>query len=380
MQKKFLFGVTLGVAAVTVIIILAVRGAQLAGGEQSEAALVNGVLAESVRHDGRDYIVPPTLVYDSLQKSDALPSLQNPAVTSIANMDGVLGDDVFGIDVAVDGTHRFYPYQILNWHYVINDTFGDKTLAVTYDPLTASAMVFERSAEEKFSATGFIYENSMLLGDGANDWWQTRGIAVIGPRAGDTLATYPSEVLSWGDWKDAYPNGEVLSDETGFARDYARHPYGGYDAAFTVYFPVGTTDTRIEGLKSRVFGVVLDGQAMAFVNTLLKQVTVANESVGGNAVVGMYDPEQEIVRVFRSTVDGQLLTFIYDEDGEEIVDNETGSIWSTTGIATSGELRGTQLAQVQTSSMFWFAWSSAYADTMIAAASLLAEPAENVVE
>ena len=36
-------------------------------------------------------------------------------------------------------------------------------------------------------------------------------------------------IVSWGEFKAAFPKGKVLSRETGHNRDYGSNPYAGYD-------------------------------------------------------------------------------------------------------------------------------------------------------
>lgn len=381
MQKKFLVATTLGVAIVVFVVLSLVRASVMAPKE--EAVLTGGLLAAPIEVRGTSYLIPSDEVYDSGRTAEDVPPITAPVFTTAAVIDNALADDVYGIDVEVNGKHRFYSNQMLNWHYVVNDTFEGKDIAVTFDVLTGSSMVYERTLSGttlSFAATGKVYESSMLLGDGeGNNWWMTRGVAVSGPRVGTSLTVYPSTVMMWGAWRDAYGDtGEVLSGETGYVRDYMRHPYGAYDNAMTVYFPMHTIDSRIEGTKWWTFGLARNGEAMAFTRKLLSEVHVTNETLGGEALVALYDADFAVARVFAATTpDGQQLTFAYDEEKERITDNETGSVWSATGVATSGTLRGTALTEYGTQPMFWFAWASMYPNTAIAADATLHEDTAN---
>ena len=61
---------------------------------------------------------------------------------------------------------------------------------------------------------------------------------------------------------------------------------------------------------------------------------------------------------FLAEANGQQLTFEL-QDGS-IVDGETGSKWSLTGEAISGELEGTQLEPLAIRTAFWFSYASAF--------------------
>lgn len=136
-------------------------------------------------------------------------------------------------------------------------------------------------------------------------------------------------------------------------------------------------DSRIEGAKWQIFGLTLSGEEMAFALNILKKTGVANETVGGMAVTSIYDAERDVVRVFYGTVEKQSVTLQYDNAKKRITDAETGSVWNTQGLATSGTLKGVQLEEVTTQPMFWFAWVSAYPQTKIAAESALSENSSN---
>src|SRR3989339_602425 len=178
-----------------------------------------------------------TLIETGLSVSE-IPAINEPKFIDVASSDDVLGDDLFGIDFEIMGVHRFYPIQILNWHQVVNDSFGVEQIAVTFDPLTYSPAVYSRIVNGKIislNASGLVYNNnSILVDDEGNQWLQLTGKNI---NTNSQLEELPSSFMSWADWKVAYPNGEVLSTETGSVRDYTRHPYGAYDTAKTIFFP-----------------------------------------------------------------------------------------------------------------------------------------------
>ena len=65
--------------------------------------------------------------------------------------------------------------------------------------------------------------------------------------------------------------------------------------------------------------------------------------------------------MFDPILDGRKLTF--RPDSGNIVDNETGSIWSILGRATEGPLTGEELVPVVHDNNFWFAVAAFKPDT-----------------
>ena len=62
---------------------------------------------------------------------DGIPALVNPGFVDVGDAQ-VPADDVMGILLDIDGDVRYYPYNILVWHEVVNDEVGGKPVLVTF--------------------------------------------------------------------------------------------------------------------------------------------------------------------------------------------------------------------------------------------------------
>jgi hypothetical protein len=60
--------------------------------------------------------------------------------------------------------------------------------------------------------------------------------------------------MTFAEFQKSYPNGEVLSKDTGYFRSYGRIPYGSYDENDSLYFPVKNQDLRFH--KKELFYIV----------------------------------------------------------------------------------------------------------------------------
>ena len=67
--------------------------------------------------------------------------------------------------------------------------------------------------------------------------------------------------------------------------------------------------------------------------------------------------------LFSRIVDGRTLTFI--AEGEQFMDEETGSVWLISGEAISGEFEGTSLDRIEHLDTFWFSWSTYQPETVL---------------
>jgi hypothetical protein len=82
-----------------------------------------------------------------------------------------------------------------------------------------------------FGTSGKLYKGDLLMYDRQTHslWAQMEGRAVVGNRAGTRFPRVPANTIAYEDFKAIFPQGRVLSRETGHQRAYGRNPYSGYD-------------------------------------------------------------------------------------------------------------------------------------------------------
>ena len=316
------------------------------------------------------------------QVKDGIPALDDAKFDSIARADEFLVDREPVIAVEINGDARAYPLGILTRHEISNDVIGGVSVAVTFCPLCNSAIAFEREfggVLYNFGVSGFLRNSDLIMFDRQTEtWWQQfTGEAIVGELTGTLLEVVPTSVVSWGDFKAAYPDGQVLSRDTGFGIDYGFNPYAGYDSDEDPFLFTGEPDTRLSPIE-RVVAVEINGEPVAYPFTLLQELRIVEDTIGGERVVVFHQPgtasalaEPDIADardigasgVFRPEAAGQSLTFRID--GDRFVDNETGSTWSILGKATAGPLVGEELVPVAHGDHFWFAWAAFKPDTRI---------------
>jgi hypothetical protein len=317
---------------------------------------------------------------------DGIPAVDSPVFETIDAARGWLTDRSPVISLAINGSARAYPLAILIWHEIVNDTLGGAPVVVTFCPLCNTALVFERQLDtttHDFGTTGNLRYSDLVMYDRQTEsWWQqATGEAIVGKLTGARLRFVPAQIVSLADFVRAHPDGDVLSRETGFQRDYGQNPYPGYDEAGAIPFLFeGVVDGRLAP-KERVVTVGMGAEATAFPFSELRKTGVASGTADGQPVVvfwapgtasaldsGAIDDGADIgaTGVFRPELDGEPVTFRRD-GGEEspITDLETGTTWSVTGLATAGPLVGAQLEPVPHGNHFWFAWAAFSPDTVI---------------
>ncbi len=314
---------------------------------------------------------------------DGIPPLDNPQFESIADADAWLESVQPVVSLEINGEAKAYPLAILTWHEIANDTLGGVPVSVTFCPLCNSAVAFDRRVGGEtltFGVSGNLRHSDLVMWDRQTEsWWQQlTGEGIVGAYAGHQLTLLPAQIVSWLDFKTAFPNAEVLSRETGYSRDYGRNPYGGYDRADQSPFLFrGRPDERLLPME-RVAALILDGQPLAFPFLALEQDPAVNYSVNGRDIVVLFQTgtasaldqsriadskDVGSIGVFDANLDGQTLTFRPEADG--FTDNETGSVWNVLGQAVSGPLEGKALTPIVHGSHFWFAWAAFAPETIV---------------
>ena len=335
--------------------------------------------ADFTRHS-----VPYSDILSGGPPKDGIPAIDDPTFVTVSEADEWLEDVEPVIFFQIGDDARVYPIQIFMWHEIVNDTVGDMPVVITFCPLCNTAIAFERTVDNKvfdFGTTGRLrYSNLIMYDRQTETWWQqATGEAIVGELTGVQLAFRPASIIAWADFKANYPDGKVLSRETGFNRAYGDNPYVGYDDVNRPPFLYRGPDTPGElPPVARVLTIDLNGEAVAYPYDVLQQVQVVNDVVGGTNIVVLWamgtasaldagtvagGRDVGAANAFARDLDGQPLTF--SSIGSQIVDNETGSAWDVLGRAVSGSLVGKQLTPVVAVNHFWFSWAAFKPETRV---------------
>lgn len=279
--------------------------------------------------DGVKHSVPLDEIIGGGPPKDGIPSIDQPKFVAVPAAD-FLTDAEPGLALDLDGVARFYPFQILVWHEIVNDTINGKRILITYCPLCLSGIVFDpvvKGERVLFGTSGKLWNSNLVMYDRKTDslWSQILGEAIVGEMTGTKLTVHPSDQIRFGDFKKKYPRGEVLSRDTGATRFYGQDPYGDYYTKPGTYFSLSHKDNRL-GEKEFVLGIVVNGKAKAYWPAAVKNVGTLEDKFQGKTIVVKYDSEIDAVRLFEKKPDGTQTRL-----------NPFGS--------------------------FWFAWAAAHPDT-----------------
>lgn len=316
------------------------------------------------------------------QTKDGIPAISDPKFLAVSEA-SFLKDREPVVAFEFNGDARAYPLQILIWHEIVNDFVGGEPVLITFCPLCNTAIAFERRVEGsvlEFGVSGFLRNSDLIMFDRDTEtWWQqATGEGIVGHFTGTRLELLPSVIVSWQDFRETFPEGKVLSPNTGFARPYGENPYIGYDDIdSTPFLFSGKSDSRLQAME-RVVTIEFEDETAAYPFSRLESTFVVHDSVGGQAVVIFFKPgtasaldkssianSKDIgsAAVFVPSVAGRSLTFRVKD--KVFVDDETGSTWDIFGKAIAGPLQGEALPPVVSGNHFWFAWAAFQPETRI---------------
>jgi hypothetical protein len=333
----------------------------------------SGVLSSDGPNEDRSGIAPPTkgtrlrlpadpgALRSEAQSGgppkDGIPSIDDPIFETgdVSLLDP--GDPVFGL--RRNGVAKAYPQSVLVSHEICNDTVGGDPVAVTYCPLTGTAMGFERG-ETTFGVSGRLLNNNLIMYDrGTESWWPQVLASSIPSPWND--ATEPASLrefrliwTTWERWRDQHPDTEVLTGGRDALGDYGSDPYGtynprgGYYGGGSTNFPRLNPDDRF-GTKRVFIGTrTRDGAAAFLKDSLREKGTIAGD-LDGDPIVAVYDPHLDTAYVYRNP-------------GGATVTLENGQ-------ATMGESAhdpdALPLERVYAFDAMWFAWSGFYPHTNV---------------
>ncbi|NKB66032.1 MAG: DUF3179 domain-containing protein [Candidatus Latescibacteria bacterium] len=301
---------------------------------------------------------------------DAIPPLPYPnfigaAAALVAPDDWVLG-------VYLEGEAYAYPINILNFHEIATHQIGQRRIIVTYCPLTNSGALIE-GTDHSFGNTGALYNNNVVMYDTqTRSFWSQMALGCIfGERAGEHLDLMPIVQTTWESWQRLFPNTRVLSEHTGYSRNYQVNPYRAfeYDRNTDIFFPQETPIDRRLHPKQMVYGLARKGEALAYPYDLLGQRDLANHHFAGRDILILFDGEAQMAVGFERALGDRRLDFALlsvPADGPPLfTDSQTGSTWNIMGFAIDGPLAGQQLTPIAAYSAYWFGWAGFWPNSEI---------------
>ena len=318
-----------------------------------------------------DWLIPRAQIINRGIESDSLPPISSPAFVSGTQVNYKDNDRVIAVNIL--GEFRVYPEKILGYHEVVNDVIKNKNVAITYSPLTGTAMAWDvtnlQGITTTFSATNYLYNCNDILYDekAASYWQQMYSKCVAGDYSGFQVTNLGVLETTWGNWKSMFPAAKVLSTATGFSYNYNVDPWAGYDKVDSLPFFTSPVDNRLP-LKERVLGLVVGDRAKIYrLSSFADSLSLIEDNFQGLSVVLAGSKSRDFIVCFeRRVTDGPELEFTVDTEASNIVMIDTeGTKWDIFGNGVDGPGRGQRLIIPTAMIGYWFAFGAMYPDALI---------------
>jgi hypothetical protein len=326
-------------------------------------------------------LVGPEEIRSGGPPKEGIPALENPEFTTPKEADAWIGAREPVLLLRRHGSVKIYPLQILMWHEIVNDTIGGEAVAVTFCPLCNTGIAFSRRIDGRlldFGTTGRLRNSNLIMYDRQTEsWWQQAdGKAIAGEYTGSVLGQLPVQRSSWQDAREAFPEAQVLSRNTGFTRAYGRNPYRGYDTGGRSPFLYDGPAPPERDPVARVLQLSHAGESAVFSYEELSERRILHTELAGENFVIFYEAETASALDSSAISEGRAVgsanayhTLLGDRRLEfrvrfgRITDLQTGSRWSSLGEAIAGPLKGERLKPAVAADHFWFsAWSFFFRD------------------
>ena len=310
--------------------------------------------------------IPSNLFVNGGPAPDGIPALTLPTMIA-ASAEDYLDDDDRVLGVFMNGDARAYPHRIMWHHEIVNDRIGGRWVTVSFCPLTGSGIAMDATVggnRVEFAVSGLLFSNNLTMFDRITDELYGPQLSIEGQCErfrGVSPDLVAVREMSWGRWKQLYPETTVVSSNTGFNRPYFSYPYGSYDQLFdnSILFPQFGVD-RSRPIKERILAIRTSengGRGYPFDD--LRDIggrLALNDNVDGSPVTIFYEVLfGEAAVAYNPVVTGQTLTF--EVVSTQIKDTQTGTTWSFGGAGLEGPLAGEQLEPLANAYvLMWFAW------------------------
>lgn len=270
--------------------------------------------------------------------------------------DSLLRDDSIVIVVELDGIARAYPKTFAAHHHLVNDVIGNQRVLISYCPMCNAIVVYNTTDYGLFKVAGFKNGN-MIMGDMQTHsyWQQAMGTAECGSLQGTALEALGTNLLSWIEARAAYPNLQVAHVEESELAPFDLPIPGLWGKLLKSEYVPGleakTIDKRLPA-RTDVIGIAHEKGNFAYAK---KDILAAGWQYNRELNL-LLVASGTVVHGFYTVLNQEELNLNYDAQADKIMDLNTHTSWSKSGIYESGSLKQ-DLQRVTISDEFWYSWA-----------------------
>ena len=180
---------------------------------RDEALLYERLLKLGNNSDAEDPVLPDT---EDFQSHEGESGSIGPAGLCAGRAE--LPDNELVLGLEIGDRSKAYPLKIVTEARVINDSFNQQDVVITFGPPSELGMIFNRNVEGRsltFHAVPETAHGLMLMKDQetGTTWEALTGRGISGPLVHAELHRINYEYSFWFAWKDLHPQSEVYTPE-----------------------------------------------------------------------------------------------------------------------------------------------------------------------
>ena len=195
-------------------------------------------------------------------------------------------------------------------------------------------------------------------------WNHLDGIAISGPMNGSRLAFLSMPQMTWGAWRESYPDTLVLSPDTPFRNRYSPVRIAVYNNSEALQ-----GDDRLPS-NELVVGVEVNGVFRGYPIDQLQQAGgVVNDNLNGVPIVVVYNGHTQTGIAYARGAGGGVLEFLAGASASGLIVDNLGTSWDLQGKAIARPGAGASLTFVPSFLSEWYGWSAYHPQTDLFVAS-----------
>lgn len=258
-------------------------------------------------------------------------------------------------------TVKVYPQSILGGHEIVNDQIDGHYFAVSFCPLTGSAIAWNRKINGKiteFGVSGHLFNENLIPYD-RNDtsfWSQMHLEGIKGRNAGQQLDHEFLLTALGSTIKTALPDAMVLVDSSG-------HNCDSICAVFKQGGEFGEPgDNDLDLPNGDLFGIVSRERVLLMnYNSFDDNIKLYQNSFGSMKLILVGSKALQFITAFRNnTGDPSIQFFPIQHALPAILKDSNGNHYDMTGLVVSGPSKGMRLPAPISYWAHSFAWNSLF--------------------
>ena len=255
-------------------------------------------------------------------------------------------------------TVKVYPQNIMGVHEIVNDRIGNHYFAVTFCPLTGSALAWDREIRgevTEFGVSGHLFNDNLIPYD-RNDssyWSQMNLLGIKGDHAGQELKSGQLILTTGATVAKSFPNAMVLVDTSGHNCDSV---CGGLKQGRDLGDP---NEETIELPGGDLFGIINGEAALLFnYDNFGDAIKVYHTNFRSSKVIVVGSESAQFIVAFRdNSGDPKIQYSPVQNELPVVLKDSHGNRFDINGLTVSGPSAGKRLPIPISYTAHSFAWN-----------------------